>query len=378
MTSSSDPSRRHLLVGAGVGAAAVAIGALPALAGRADAQSDSNLTGPDLELTEFHRSIELAFVKIYGLAIDTGLFDDEQTTLALQFLNHHQEHSAAAGAVGGVGVVPANQRLVNAYSGRVRTRDDGRRAHRRPVRARVEGSVDLPGGVRHVPRSPRRRPRRLDPVDRSAACDGAGPSREPSDRVLDPAIRIHRRRVHAGRVPGAGMSDELRRQMRDAELAQRESMGPFRDAVMRFAAGDPAFNRRGLFVAGGGLMAVVLAACADHSAKPQVPEGGNATPTTVTIAPPPVDDVTLLRTASSIEVLAVQTLPVRARLRAHHDAGAERRRRALPASAPRARGLVRGGDDRGGRRALHRGEPVPPVPGRRHAVAERRRPKPTS
>jgi Ferritin-like domain len=103
------------------------------------------------------------------------------------------------------------------------------------------------------------------------------------------------------------MSDELRRQMRDAELAQRDSMGPFRDAVMRFASGDPAFNRRGLFVAGGGLMAVVLAACADHSAKPQVPEGGNATPTTVTIAPPPVDDVTLLRTASSIEVLAVQT-----------------------------------------------------------------------
>ncbi len=100
--------------------------------------------------------------------------------------------------------------------------------------------------------------------------------------------------------------DELRRQMRDAEEAQRESMGPFRDAIMRFASGDGSFNRRGLLVAGGGLMAAVLAACADHSAKPQVPEGGNATPTTVTIAPPPVNDVTLLRTASSIEVLAVE------------------------------------------------------------------------
>ncbi len=121
MTSSSDPSRRHLLVGAGVGAAAIAIGALPALAGRAGAQADSNLTGPDLDLTEFHRSIELAFVKIYGLAIETGLFDDEQTALALQFLNHHQEHSAAAGAVGGVGVVSVNQKLVNTYTGRVRT-----------------------------------------------------------------------------------------------------------------------------------------------------------------------------------------------------------------------------------------------------------------
>jgi hypothetical protein len=121
MTSSSDPSRRRLLVGAGVGAAAVAVGVLPGLTAIAHAQSDSNLTGPDLELTEFHRSIELAFVKIYGLALDTGLFDDEQTALALQFLNHHQEHSAAAGAVGGVGVVSVNQKLVNAYSGRVRS-----------------------------------------------------------------------------------------------------------------------------------------------------------------------------------------------------------------------------------------------------------------
>ncbi len=101
--------------------------------------------------------------------------------------------------------------------------------------------------------------------------------------------------------------DELRRQMRDAEEAQRESMGPFRDAIMRFAGGDGSFNRRGLLIAGGGLMAAALAACADHSAKPQVPEGGDATPTTVTIAPPPVNDVTLLRTASSIEILAVET-----------------------------------------------------------------------
>ncbi len=121
MTSLLDPSRRHLLVGASVGAAAVAAGAVPLLAGAANAQSVSNLSGADLELTEFHRSIELAFVKIYGLAIETGLFDDEQSALAVQFLNHHQEHSAAAGAVGGVGVVGVNQKLVNTYSGRVRS-----------------------------------------------------------------------------------------------------------------------------------------------------------------------------------------------------------------------------------------------------------------
>ncbi|HMK12168.1 MAG TPA: ferritin-like domain-containing protein [Acidimicrobiales bacterium] len=101
--------------------------------------------------------------------------------------------------------------------------------------------------------------------------------------------------------------DELRRQMREARVEQRESMGPFRDAMMRVASGDPGFNRRGLLIAGGGLMAMALAACADHTPKPQVDQGGATAPTTVTIAPPPVNDVTLLRTASSIEILAVQT-----------------------------------------------------------------------
>jgi len=101
--------------------------------------------------------------------------------------------------------------------------------------------------------------------------------------------------------------DELRRQMRDTQAAHKEAMGGFRDAIKRFADGDSSFNRRGLLMAGGGVMAAMPAACADQTPKPQVPEGGAATPTTVTIAPPPVNDVTLLRTASSIEILAVQT-----------------------------------------------------------------------
>jgi hypothetical protein len=100
---------------------------------------------------------------------------------------------------------------------------------------------------------------------------------------------------------------EMRREMREIEAEHRESMVGFRKAISRFADGDPSFNRRGLLIAGGGLMAAVLAACADHTPKPQVPEGGAGVPTTVTIAPPPVNDVTLLRTASSIEILAVQT-----------------------------------------------------------------------
>jgi hypothetical protein len=100
--------------------------------------------------------------------------------------------------------------------------------------------------------------------------------------------------------------DELRRQMREAEQAQQESMGPWSDAVMRFASGDGSMNRRRLFVlGGGGLLAAALAACGGADAEPQIPQGGDAVPTTVTVEPPPVDDVTLLRTASSIEWLAV-------------------------------------------------------------------------
>lgn len=101
--------------------------------------------------------------------------------------------------------------------------------------------------------------------------------------------------------------DELRRQLREAEQAQRESMGPWREAVMRFASGDGSIDRRRLFVLGGGglLAAAVLAACGGEDPEPQIPQGGVAVATTVTVEPPPVDDVTLLRTSSSLEHLAV-------------------------------------------------------------------------
>jgi hypothetical protein len=121
MTSPSEPSRRNLLVGAGVGAAAVAIGAIPAFAGIAHAQSDSNLSPADLQLTQFHRSIEFAWVEIYGMALDKKLFDDAQTAYAVQFQNHHDEHAASAGSLAGVGAVGTNGQMVNAYAGRVRT-----------------------------------------------------------------------------------------------------------------------------------------------------------------------------------------------------------------------------------------------------------------
>ena len=216
MTSSSDPSRRHLLVGAGVGAAAVAIGALPALAGRAGVNPTATSPARTSTSPSSTARSSSGFVKIYGLAIETGLFDDEQTALAVQFLNHHQEHSAAAGAVGGVGVVSVNQRLVNTYTGRVRT------ATTVDVLANVlfelesRAASTYSAAWRHLPRTPGRRPRCCNPLDRVAACDRARASGEPSDRSVDPAVRVRRRRVHAGRVSGAAMSDELRRQMRDA------------------------------------------------------------------------------------------------------------------------------------------------------------------
>jgi Ferritin-like domain len=113
------PSRRHLLVGAGFGAAALAVGAVPVLSGVALAQESSNLSGEDLALTLFHRSMELAFVAIYDEAIDKGLLDDEQTAQAVQFRTHHNEHAASATALAGVAVGP-NQALITDFTRQVR------------------------------------------------------------------------------------------------------------------------------------------------------------------------------------------------------------------------------------------------------------------
>ncbi len=119
MSTDISPSRRHLLVGAGLGAAALAVGAVPVLNGVAHAQENSNLSGEDLALTLFHRSMELAFVAIYDEAIDTGLLDDEQTTQALSFRTHHNEHAASATALTGVAVGP-NQALISDFTRQVR------------------------------------------------------------------------------------------------------------------------------------------------------------------------------------------------------------------------------------------------------------------
>lgn len=101
--------------------------------------------------------------------------------------------------------------------------------------------------------------------------------------------------------------DEIRRQLRDADREHLESLVPFGDAVRQAftGAGEYQVSRRGLLVGGGALMSLALAACATHKPAAPVPlAGSNSTSTTT---PRKVDDVTLLRTASSIEYLAVDT-----------------------------------------------------------------------
>ena len=248
------------------------------------------------------------------MALDKKLFDDAQTAYAVQFQNHHDEHAAAAGSLAGVGAVGTNGQMVNAYAGRVRTANtvDALFDVLFELESRAASTYLLACGTYVQPRAAGFAGSCA--LDRGAARHRARLGGELADRDLHPRLRVDRRSVPARRVPGAGMSDmgmgrdELRRQMRDAEAEHLESMGGFREAIKRFAGGDsvvqPTRAARRRWRAS---WPRCLAVCADHTAKPQVPEGGAQTPTTVTIAPPPVNDVTLLRTASSIEILAVQT-----------------------------------------------------------------------
>ena len=114
--------------------------------------------------------------------------------------------------------------------------------------------------------------------------------------------------------------DELRRELRAVEAANRAAMPRWREALTRIFSGDetlsrdekaailgvPSPGRRHLFKVGGMTIvgAAVLAACGDDDEEPEAsgttappseepPEGGN--------------DLALARTAASLEVLAVTT-----------------------------------------------------------------------
>ena len=120
--------------------------------------------------------------------------------------------------------------------------------------------------------------------------------------------------------------DEIRRQLREAEVLQKEAMGPFRRALDRMFSGEEDYDvrtksqllgvpdRRQFMKVGGATVigAAVLAACGSSSDK--AASSGTTTPTTAmptspTTAPEAAADAAtdkvLLRTATSIELLAV-------------------------------------------------------------------------
>ena len=117
--------------------------------------------------------------------------------------------------------------------------------------------------------------------------------------------------------------DEVRRQLRASQADQKVAMAPWREALLRVFGTDnkiPASaraelvgapNRRGFLKIGGAtiLGAAVLAACGDDEDNTNVAEsgGGDDGTTTTTNAEAAAQDITLLRTATSLEVLAVNT-----------------------------------------------------------------------
>lgn len=116
--------------------------------------------------------------------------------------------------------------------------------------------------------------------------------------------------------------DEVRRQLRAARIEHDAAMAPWREALLRIFGSDrelPASakaqllgvpSRRGFLKIGGAtvLGAAVLAACGSE-AVPDVSESGAPNDATTTTADPADTDfdLDLLRTATSLEILAVNT-----------------------------------------------------------------------
>jgi hypothetical protein len=119
--------------------------------------------------------------------------------------------------------------------------------------------------------------------------------------------------------------DEVRRQLASSHRAQRHALPTWREALKRTFDADQATteqekarllglaDRRGFLRIGGVAIAMsaVLAACGDDAADEQLPVTGTFPPSPgePLTAPPGSEalDLNLLRTAQSIEVLAVQT-----------------------------------------------------------------------
>lgn len=115
--------------------------------------------------------------------------------------------------------------------------------------------------------------------------------------------------------------DEVRRQLRATRAEHQAAMGPWQEALKRiFGAGDDVPgaakaqllgvpSRRGFLKIGGVTVigAAVLAACGSDAA-PDVVESGESGESTTTADPAETEfDTNLLRTATSLEILAVNT-----------------------------------------------------------------------
>lgn len=113
---------------------------------------------------------------------------------------------------------------------------------------------------------------------------------------------------------------EIDRQLRAVEAEQAEAMPRFRDSLMRLlvdrndtpsdskaAALLGGFNRRRFLVVGGGGLAAtaLLAACGDDDGDPSSADGSTAATTTTAAAGGSDTDVTVARTAASLEIFAV-------------------------------------------------------------------------
>lgn len=114
--------------------------------------------------------------------------------------------------------------------------------------------------------------------------------------------------------------DEVRRQLRATRAEHQATMGPWQEALKRVFGGDEVPreakahllgvpSRRGFLKIGGATVigAAVLAACGSE-ATPDVVESGSPGESTTTADPAATEfDTNLLRTATSLEVLAVDT-----------------------------------------------------------------------
>jgi hypothetical protein len=114
--------------------------------------------------------------------------------------------------------------------------------------------------------------------------------------------------------------DELRRETAEIDIEHRQAMPRFHDALSRLFSGESTageddraravigMDRRSLFKVGGVVLlgGVVMAACgSDNSSSSPVTTAAAAAGAASTTAPAASADVTILRTASSIEELAV-------------------------------------------------------------------------